>query len=419
MSDPVTQVEIEDVLTSIRRLVSENGRAPQPDVEPEENHPDDAINEAADRLVLTPALRVSEMKVDAAQDDVQSIEIEEKALENWSFSSRVSAIEPEQQEPEADVDADIVETAILSGPVDESEVEAAFGALELPVENENEPQLATTEDDDSEDHDEGSEDFDEDEGIALSEAQALDSRIVQWGRLGTGDDLPYEPDVPGDSDYAGTDVEALNWTSSATVAEDDSETDDDDLAALDLAEPVADDFASDEGQEYVEAEITEIEETHWQDAVEEETGEPEFEAGSADLEEDSAEDGEIEDAIPVFVPGAFRHASPESVQDEIAEDVGRIETTAEASEDVMDYGAQIEAQANDYIEETFEEAVAPELDGFDPDDTAFLDEAMMRDLVGEIVRQELQGALGERITRNVRKLVRREIHRALAAHDLE
>ncbi|MEC8195773.1 MAG: hypothetical protein VX228_05495, partial [Pseudomonadota bacterium] len=52
------------------------------------------------------------------------------------------------------------------------------------------------------------------------------------------------------------------------------------------------------------------------------------------------------------------------------------------------------------------------------DETAEIDEAMLREMVADIVRQELQGALGERITRNVRKLVRREIHRALAAHDL-
>jgi hypothetical protein len=49
----------------------------------------------------------------------------------------------------------------------------------------------------------------------------------------------------------------------------------------------------------------------------------------------------------------------------------------------------------------------------------FLDEEALRDLVTEIVRAELQGALGERITRNVRKLVRREIHRAMTAQDLE
>ena len=48
-----------------------------------------------------------------------------------------------------------------------------------------------------------------------------------------------------------------------------------------------------------------------------------------------------------------------------------------------------------------------------------MDEESLRELVADIVRQELQGALGERITRNVRKLVRREIHRALTAQELE
>ena len=41
----------------------------------------------------------------------------------------------------------------------------------------------------------------------------------------------------------------------------------------------------------------------------------------------------------------------------------------------------------------------------------------LRELVADIIRQELQGALGERITRNVRKLVRREINRALDIKD--
>ena len=53
------------------------------------------------------------------------------------------------------------------------------------------------------------------------------------------------------------------------------------------------------------------------------------------------------------------------------------------------------------------------------DEDTILDEESLRELVAEIVRQELQGALGERITRNVRKLVRREIHRALTSHELE
>ena len=48
-----------------------------------------------------------------------------------------------------------------------------------------------------------------------------------------------------------------------------------------------------------------------------------------------------------------------------------------------------------------------------------VDEEFLRDIVSEIVREELQGELGERITRNVRKLVRREIHRAMASRDFD
>ncbi|MFQ6552602.1 hypothetical protein AAD018_009700 [Aestuariibius insulae] len=47
-----------------------------------------------------------------------------------------------------------------------------------------------------------------------------------------------------------------------------------------------------------------------------------------------------------------------------------------------------------------------------------IDGTALRKLVAEIVREELQGHLGEAVTRNIRSLVRREINRALASHDL-
>lgn len=50
---------------------------------------------------------------------------------------------------------------------------------------------------------------------------------------------------------------------------------------------------------------------------------------------------------------------------------------------------------------------------------AVLDEAALQDIVRQTLRSELQGDLGERITRNVRKLVRAEINRALLARDLD
>ena len=47
------------------------------------------------------------------------------------------------------------------------------------------------------------------------------------------------------------------------------------------------------------------------------------------------------------------------------------------------------------------------------------DEAALRDLIRDLIREELQGSLGERITRNVRKLVRAEIARAMSMRDLD
>lgn len=48
-----------------------------------------------------------------------------------------------------------------------------------------------------------------------------------------------------------------------------------------------------------------------------------------------------------------------------------------------------------------------------------IEEDALRDLITEIVREELSGHLGERITRNVRKLVRREIRQMMASEDFD
>ncbi len=56
---------------------------------------------------------------------------------------------------------------------------------------------------------------------------------------------------------------------------------------------------------------------------------------------------------------------------------------------------------------------------FEGEGTALVDEEALRALVSEIIRKELQGTLGERITRNVRKLVRREIQRALNSQEFD
>lgn len=337
MSDPVTNVEIEDVLTSIRRLVSENGRAsapsersevlrsepsPEPEIpqfEPEspqaEADPDEAAS-APTRLMLTPALRVSEIEQDTQAQGAAS-----------TSTSPLSFVHAEAAEESADPD------------------EGRFSANEFrhfTQEPEDQPEAEEDVDFDVDYDSEEIIGFDPDEGIALEDAQSLDSRIVQWENVSTGEDEHYEPDAPGDSDYAGTDISSMSWIE-AVAAKQGNDTDAE--AAIDQAQDVSLDEAYDlSGREFEETE-------------------------------------------------------PE-------------EPLAEMSQ-------QVEADARDYVVETVEQAIAPELEGFETDESLVLDEAMLREMVSDIVRQELQGALGERITRNVRKLVRREIHRALAAHDLE
>ncbi len=139
-------------------------------------------------------------------------------------------------------------------------------------------------------------------------------------------------------------------------------------------------------------------------------------------------------------------ASPDMPDVPPSEPVAGAETTAEAAplDDAALNAVSADDQAGiiDVIDETMDEdastpEVVPPLATFrhrvskpiEPlqdtsdtsleDDTTLLDEAALRDLVAEVVREELQGGLGERITRNVRKLVRAEIQRAFAARDLD
>jgi len=66
-------------------------------------------------------------------------------------------------------------------------------------------------------------------------------------------------------------------------------------------------------------------------------------------------------------------------------------------------------------------AEAPEQDEFldeSLDAGMRFDEDVLRELVRDILREELAGKMGERITRNIRKLVRAEIARSLAAHEV-
>lgn len=48
-----------------------------------------------------------------------------------------------------------------------------------------------------------------------------------------------------------------------------------------------------------------------------------------------------------------------------------------------------------------------------------LDDDALRDMVADIIRDELKGVMGERITGNIRRLVRREVMRSLALREFD
>ena len=116
------------------------------------------------------------------------------------------------------------------------------------------------------------------------------------------------------------------------------------------------------------------------------------------------DDMEIEDLAAESAISPMQEAGDVHDADVIQPD--EVEISKQTDTDIDDSSDDIDASLDD------------ELDDFIRKEST-VDEEVLREMVTDIVRQELQGALGERITRNVRKLVRREIYRVLNAQDFE
>ncbi len=140
---------------------------------------------------------------------------------------------------------------------------------------------------------------------------------------------------------------------------------------------------------------------------------------------------EVGDIADIEVPGADAgEAQPDQQVDEL-----HAELEAEAEDEPVDDIATDEAFEEalaEAVAASLPEAVAEEIDTRDDngspeheaepgvdDELVEADEASVRPLVATLIREELQGELGERITRNVRKLVRQEIQRALTVREME
>ncbi|QFT93834.1 hypothetical protein FIU86_13365 [Roseovarius sp. THAF9] len=413
MSDPVSNAEIEDVLSSIRRLVSvekpaasgdtgsshAGADAPKADPAPNNDVTPEAATPARDaRLVLTPSFRVEpdapdgdaakvEHNADRDPEPLPEEETEHLTLEQWQIPSDAPAEEVEtgQTEDSAALHEDNGDDAgsfEMSGEASEADeqnddahlkewltAEGGLGAETDPDEGSDPAHHGLSDAADEGDDDfeaasfAGDEDFvfasatsaEDGEGAADDTPERevvtseLEARIAEVEAVVAARDDQWEPDGASEDAYAGGQTEPLPWEDH-----------------LELAEPV---FASRTARDNV----------------------------SRDAEQDARQDSGDADALDPDQASQQAEAIRQSVERE--EPATHAQTNGP-------FAAGTDAETED-------------TSWYREDADAILDEDALRDLVSEIVRQELQGTLGERITRNVRKLVRREIHRAMMGQDLE
>jgi hypothetical protein len=300
MSEPLSSNEIEDVLSSIRRLVSEDMR-PVPRATAVAAAPAPVV-EAGDKLILTPALRVVDAKTNAP--------VRPNPPPRLHLNFPIPSSAPRTVEINAEVPSEItpevssIETVVasLGAAVDaaQDDWEAENGDADIASPDEVAPQEWTFHGDDE----------------ALDEIYAPESAG------------PEALSLDGDR-LAGEDIAAAGW-------------------------------AQDEEDYIIEDEIVA-----------------------------SAEDDEM------LAPA---DAEPDPIW------VAAAEASVIAA--LAEQAAEEEASQAEFAEE-------PE-----GDDAFRFNEDVLRELVRDILREELAGSMGERITRNIRKLVRAEIARSLAAQEL-
>lgn len=349
MSEPVTQSEIEDVLSAVRKLVSENAG--------DEAKKAESPSEDASKLVLTPAFRVDEAAESPAQEP---------------------AAAPQSQDASEEVVAEVVEAA--------GDHEADVIALHSEPQVEHAQEEHAAEDNAQEAHDAEGETSEHAEDSAAQEtepqpqpgeqsaapADDLAARIAELeavvGAASENAQEDYEPD--------GSEEQTL--PSEALRPEE--------AAAEDLMEDVA--GPSDTAPE---------------------APQPEAEASAPAAEE--WEDVDIDAETEGYTPQEpeMLEAEPYEDEDDSAPEMAAAAPEPEPAPDPMPDPSADAA----YVAEPEQDAAE------DDDDDMIIDEDMLREIVSRIVREELQGPMGERITQNLRRLVRREIQRALTMRGVE
>ncbi len=440
MSDPVSKTDIEDVLSSIRRLVSEDKRiGPRRVVSRERVVPE--------KLVLTPALRVADDEPSPAESESWIDEINALRDESgWSDIQFRNGGADEVAAPDA-IDSDEAKPAEADPEETDTAPEPEMAEAPAPEPTpESEPDHAAAADASAESA----------SGVEADEEPWRDPEATLFASArvagyDAGADEPEDNDVvePAHGSAAGefqprlhldlVESEASDALTDTALADDPSEesepeTDEGagvsrELASDDIIEPAdeladGDEASGEDFERRTETLTAKIK------ALEEAIG-----RSHEQFEPDGP--GENDYAGTPVRPIAWEDSGNRTRPSSAGVIRGVFESEANATQrnrppDLDDHAADGAARGGEsegvdddirgmFRHEPPDSSASGDVD--EPisvfDDEAVLDEESLRELVADIVRQELQGALGERITRNVRKLVRREIHRALAAKELE
>lgn len=403
MSEPVKNVQMEDVLSSIRRLVSEE--IGQSGLKPLEKKKSDSEPDIA--LVLSPAQKIRQDAADQGED-------------LWDETAELAPKAPaplwwhrEFSEENEDVTAEEAEATPEPEVLDEPPVAEAEEIAHEPIFSTRNPFARSEEP--------------EEEPQPVAEAPANDDPLPEFkSRLGgaiadleaalADTDEDWEAEEGDQIESPGLEFDEMPWSS-----------------AVEVEDIVVDEFLERETlAAHTEDDVLTPDETR------EETVE---EAIAAEMPEEQPFDDveDILDAMPLDGPSELED-EPEVMEaiEGVAEDAEPVEAQAELQADPEDIpfsfrpgerlferlnrgpGGKTTEVEEEFDDTQFEEVlVQPEteilsadLDYEREEEGLVLDEDMLRQMVHDIVRQELQGVLGERITRNVRKLVRREIQRA-------
>ena len=449
MSNPVSNAEVEDVLASIRRLVSEDNR-PSRSVSQSQDMPEEPIEKSEDsgmpdsgggKLLLTESQRITPAPGDDPTDDGFPPEDELADLRAPYVLREEAEIDAEWESHERQETPTLsfAEPAPLAfgstvvedrgdTPMDEVEPEAGLEETADLLEEPSAEFIRHPQDIEVPESDGTAEILQLDAGLRLNpstsgsgdvseghiEAELSEPDPAKASDLLTSQDA--EPELPEPED------EILD----AELAEPADEVDSEELADVsntDNAEPTVSSAAPEEErlenraarQMKLGAKIAALEavigrrDDQWEpDGLSEEDAY----SGTQSPAMEWADDTEtVEDSTPETTETAnideFHHADLE------ADNAASADQTVE--EVIVD---AVQEQVETVFQHTPEPTEEP-VTAAASVNTDVLDVVTLRDMVTDIVREELQGPLGERITRNVRKLVRREIQRALASQDFE